>query len=69
MGRYTMLELVFVPQFRTSTYQCILYPLVPIFLTLYPCFAFKEYIGTFKFPFPALAVISIIVCSVTTLFL
>jgi hypothetical protein len=26
-----------------------------IFLTVYPCFAFKNYIGTSVFPFPALA--------------
>jgi hypothetical protein len=33
----------------------------PIFLTAYPCFAFKNYIGTSKFPFRALIMIIYVV--------
>jgi hypothetical protein len=53
MGRYIIL---FVSEFHTGSYQYILYSciLFPIFLAACPCFAFKKYGGTSKFPFRAL---------------
>jgi hypothetical protein len=54
--RYTLAELLFVPEFHTVPYQYILHQFIFffIFLTvLYPCFAFKKYIGTSKFLFRA----------------
>jgi hypothetical protein len=44
MGRYTIPELLFVPEFHTGTYHYILtyiHLFFLIFLTVYPCFAFK----------------------------
>jgi hypothetical protein len=54
-----------MPEYRTGTSICfwilnrhlpvrtICIYLFPIFLTVYPCFAFKKYTGTFNFPFRA----------------
>jgi hypothetical protein len=52
--RYTVPELISVPEFHTDTYQYILHPfLFSNFLTVYHCFVFKRYTGTSKFPFRA----------------
>jgi hypothetical protein len=55
MGRYMSGYHIFVPEFHTGTYQCtISVYLFSIFLMAYPCFAFKKYTETSKFPFRAL---------------
>jgi hypothetical protein len=57
VGRY----MLFVPEFRTDTYQ--LYTISIIFFRLFsqyiPCFAFKKYTGTSKRPFRALCIIDV----------
>jgi hypothetical protein len=49
-------------------YKCILIPFISfyIFVTTYPCFAFKKYTGISKFPFRAL-VTDTLICSATIL--
>jgi hypothetical protein len=47
--RYTVPELLFVPEFYTGTYQHVSYYIhlySSIFLTVYPCFGFKKYTNT-----------------------
>jgi hypothetical protein len=60
MRWYTILELLFVPEFHTSTYQYIyiLHPLIfSLFMMINLCITFKKYTGTSKFPFRALRTI------------
>jgi hypothetical protein len=55
IGWYTLTELLYVPEFHTSTNQYILYPFIFFhFSTVYPCFAFRNYTDTSKFSFWAL---------------
>jgi hypothetical protein len=59
MSRYMLVyhtELLFVLNFiPVLTNICYIHLYFPICLTVYPCFAFKEYIGTSTFPFRALS--------------
>jgi hypothetical protein len=55
MYRYTVPELLFVPEFHTGTYQFILYPFIFLpYILLHPSFAFAKYNCASKFPFRAL---------------
>jgi hypothetical protein len=54
MGQYLLVYhtgTYFVPEFHTGTYIPIISIFFPYFLAACPCFAFKKYTGTSKFPF------------------
>jgi hypothetical protein len=46
--RYTVPELLFVPEFHSGTYQSTYLPF-SVFLTVCPYIAFKKYTGTYIF--------------------
>jgi hypothetical protein len=55
--RYSVPYLLFVPEFHMGTYQYILFLFTfSVFLTAYPCYAFKKYTDTSELPFPVLII-------------
>jgi hypothetical protein len=54
MGRYTIPELLFVSELHAVIYQYnYIHVYFAIFLTVYPCFAFKKCAGTSELTFQA----------------